>query len=173
VRALHCARARAALRVPAALCPRAAAPAALVLAVLAAGCGDGGGAEQQPRAQTPTATATASPSATATPRATPKPSRPTLLRAPRCRAEVPDCHNVSGRIVYVERVDPDGDGDLHVVVTDHAGVTLAGLTSIDVSKDLRPRRDPRIGERAAAMGPVQTGSYGQSQVHALVFRARR
>ena len=167
------ARARAALRVraapPAALCPRAAALAALVLAALAAGCGDGGGAEQQ----TPTATATATPSATATPRVTPEPSRPTPLRAPRCRAEVPDCHSVSGRIVYVERVDPDGDGDLHVVVTDRAGVTLAGLTSIDVSKDLRPRRDPRIGERAAAMGPVQTGSYGQSQVHALVFRTRR
>ena len=80
---------------------------------------------------------------------------------------------MSGRIVYVERVDPDGDGDLHVVVTDRSGVTLAGLTSIDVSKDLRPRRDPRIGERAAAMGPVQTGSYGQSQIHALVFRTRR
>ncbi len=52
-------------------------------------------------------------------------------------------------------------------------MTLAGLTSIDVSKDLRPRRDPRVGERAAAMGPVQTGSYGQSQIHALVFRTRR
>jgi len=91
----------------------------------------------------------------------------------RCRPEVPDCARVSGRIVYVERVDPDGDGDLHVVVTDRHGVTLAGLTSIDVSKDLRPRRDPQVGERAAAMGPVQTGSYGQSQIHALVFRTRR
>jgi hypothetical protein len=80
---------------------------------------------------------------------------------------------VSGRIIYVERVDPDGDGDLHVVVTDPRGVTLAGLTAIDVSKELRPRRDPRAGERAAAMGPVQTGSYGQSQIHALVFRTRR
>ena len=79
----------------------------------------------------------------------------------------------SGRIVYVERVDPDGDGDLHVVVTDRRGVTLRGLTAIDVSKELRPRRDPRVGERAAAMGPVQTGSYGQSQIHALVFRTRR
>ena len=136
--------------------------AAAAVAVLT-GCGGGDAAPG----------ATATPSVTATPRATPEPSRPAPLRAPRCRAEVPDCHNVSGRIVYVERVDPDGDGDLHVVVTDRAGVTLAGLTSIDVSKDLRPRRDPRIGERAAAMGPVQTGSYGQSQVHALVFRTRR
>jgi len=140
--------------------------AALALVLAVGGCG---GSDAPPRAETPTPAPTRT--ATATPEATPRPVR--RLRAPRCRPEVPDCARVSGRIVYVERVDPDGDGDLHVVVTDRHGVTLAGLTSIDVSKDLRPRRDPRVGERAAAMGPVQTGSYGQSQIHALVFRTRR
>ena len=109
----------------------------------------------------------------ATATATPRPPRERPLARPRCRDGVPDCRSTSGRIVYVERVDPDGDGDLHVVVSDRRGVTLRGLTAIDVSKELRPRRDPRIGERAAAMGPVQTGSYGQSQIHALVFRTRR
>ena len=138
--------------------------AALALVLVVGGCG---GSDAPPRAETPAPTRTA----TATPESTPRPAR--RLRAPRCRPEVPGCARVSGRIVYVERVDPDGDGDLHVVVTDRHGVTLAGLTSIDVSKDLRPRRDPRVGERAAAMGPVQTGSYGQSQIHALVFRTRR
>ena len=140
--------------------------AALALVLAVGGCG---GSDAPPRAETPTPAPTRT--ATPTPEATPRPAR--RLRAPRCRPEVPDCARVSGRIVYVERVDPDGDGDLHVVVTDRHGVTLAGLTSIDVSKDLRPRRDPRVGERAAAMGPVQTGSYGQSQIHALVFRTRR
>jgi hypothetical protein len=141
-----------------------AALAALLLAVLA-GCGG----SDPPRAASPAPSATATP----TPRATEtkRPARP--LRAPPCRDGIPECARVSGRIVYVERVDPDGDGDLHVVVTDRDGVTLAGLTAIDVSKQLRPRRDPRIGERAAAMGPVQTGSYGQSQIHALAFRTRR
>ena len=139
---------------------------AAVLAVAAlAGCGGG---EPVP----PRASATATPNRTASPTA--RPARPaTRLARPRCRDGVPDCASVSGRIVYVERVDPDGDGDLHVVVTDRRAVTLRGLTAIDVSKDLRPRRDPRIGERAAAMGPVQRGSYGQSQIHALVFRTRR
>jgi len=141
---------------------KALAALALALAALA-GCGGGA----PPRAATPTPT----PSVAATPTATPRPARP--LRAPACRDDIPECARVSGRIVYVERVDPDGDGDLHVVVTDRRGVTLTGLTSIDVSKELRPRRDPRVGERAAAMGPVQTGSYGQSQIHALVFRTRR
>jgi len=142
--------------------------AALALVLAVAGCG---GSDAPPSAATPTPAPTRTATATATPEATPRPAR--RLRAPRCRPEVPDCARVSGRIVYVERVDPDGDGDLHVVVTDRDGVTLAGLTSIDVSKDLRPRRDPRVGERAAAMGPVQTGSYDQSQIHALVFRTRR
>jgi hypothetical protein len=135
----------------------------VVCAVVVAGCGGGGDAP--PRAATPAPT----PEATKTPR----PPRGRPLTRPPCRDGIAGCRSTSGRIVYVERVDPDGDGDLHVVVSDRRGVTLRGLTAIDVSKELRPRRDPRVGERAAAMGPVQTGSYGQSQIHALVFRTRR
>jgi hypothetical protein len=135
--------------------------AVVVVVAVLAGCG---GAPERPRSS-------ATPTPDATPTATPRAER--ALKRPQCRPEVPDCRAASGRIVYVERVDPDGDGDLHVVVTDRRGVTLRGLTAIDVSKDLRPRRDPRVGEQAAAMGPVQTGSYGQSQIHALVFRTRR
>jgi hypothetical protein len=109
--------------------------------------------------------------ATPTPTATPTPA-PRDVRRSRCPADVPDCRAVRGTVVYVERVDPDGDGDLHVVV-DAGNVTLAGMTAIDVARDLRPRRDPRIGDRVSAAGPVQTGSYGQSQIHALEFRVRR
>jgi hypothetical protein len=108
------------------------------------------------------------------PRATPEArAEREPLRRPRCRDEVPDCASTRGRIVFVERVDPDGDGDLHVVISDRRGVTLSGLTAVDVRKGLRPRRDPRIGDEAAAMGPVQTGSFGQEQIHALQFRVRR
>jgi hypothetical protein len=112
-------------------------------------------------------------SATPEPTRTPTPRRPARLARPRCPDDVPGCASTSGRIVYVERVDADGDGDLHVVVTDRRSVTLPGLTAVDVSKDLRPRRDPRVGDQAAAMGPVQTGSYDPSQIHALTFRVRR
>jgi hypothetical protein len=115
----------------------------------------------------PPPTATPTPSPTATPRLRAR------LRRPRCPDGVPGCASTSGEIVYVERVDPDGDGDLHVVVADRRSITLPGLTAVDVSKELRPRRDPRVGEQAAAMGPVQTGSYDQSQIHALRFRVRR
>ena len=44
---------------------------------------------------------------------------------------------------------------------------------VDVRRGLRPRRDPRVGDLVTAAGPVQRGSYGQRQIHALRFRAAR
>lgn len=85
----------------------------------------------------------------------------------RCPEGVPDCRETEGRIVYVERVDPDGDGDAHFVIADTQGITLPGLTAIDVRKGLRPQPLPEPGDLISAAGPVQTGSYGQSQIHAL------
>jgi hypothetical protein len=105
------------------------------------------------------------------PEAAPRPRRRALPRA-RCRRDVPGCVAVRGRVVYVESVDPDGDGDLHVVLF-AGGVTAPGATAVDVRPGLRPRRDPRIGDLAAAAGPVQRGSFGQSQIHALAFAVRR
>ena len=60
-----------------------------------------------------------------------------------CPPEIAGCRSVSGRVVFVESVDPDGDGDLHVVIAG-GGVTLPGLTAIDIRRGLRPARDPRI-----------------------------
>jgi hypothetical protein len=77
------------------------------------------------------------------------------------------CRTTEGRIVYVERVDPDGDGDAHFVIVDRQGITLPGLTAIDVRRGLRPHPLPVAGDLISAAGPVQTGSLGQSQIHAL------
>jgi hypothetical protein len=84
-----------------------------------------------------------------------------------CPPGHPACRETYGRIVYVERVDPDGDGDAHFVIADPQGITLPGLTAIDVRAGLRPHPLPGPGELISAAGPVQTGSYGQSQIHAL------
>lgn len=89
------------------------------------------------------------------------------VAASHCPPELPSCRTTEGRIVYVERVDPDGDGDAHFVVIDLQGITLPGLTAIDVRKGLRPHPLPGIGDLISAAGPVQTGSHGQSQIHAL------
>jgi hypothetical protein len=84
-----------------------------------------------------------------------------------CPADLPRCRHTEGRIVYVEKVDPDGDGDAHFVIVDPQGITLPELTAIDVSKGLRPHPLPGAGDLISAAGPVQTGSFGQSQIHAL------
>jgi hypothetical protein len=106
-----------------------------------------------------------------TPESTPQPRQPRDVARSRCTEGVPGCRAVRGTVLYVERVDPDGDGDLHVVV-DAGSITLPGMTAIDVAPALRPRRDPRVGDRVSAAGPVQPGSYGQSQIHALEFSVR-
>jgi hypothetical protein len=133
--------------------------ALLALALLLAGCGGGGGT---------TAGAPRSANEAAPPPAAETEPPPTVERA-RCPEGVPECRSATGRILYVERVDPDGDGDAHFVILDSQGITLPGLTAIDVRKGLRPHPLPGPGDLVSAAGPVQTGSYGQSQIHALVL----
>jgi hypothetical protein len=94
---------------------------------------------------------------------------PSLQRA-RCPRDLSGCRTALGRVVLVESVDPDGDGDLHVVIAGRDSITLPGFTAIDVRRGLRPRRDPRVGQLVTAAGQVQRGSYGQRQIHAVRFR---
>lgn len=77
-----------------------------------------------------------------------------------------DVVEVSGRIAYVEAVDPDRDGDAHFVLLDRGGITAPGITIVDVRRDLRPQPLPGIGDRLTATGPIRTGSFGQRQVEA-------
>jgi hypothetical protein len=84
-----------------------------------------------------------------------------------CPSGHPSCRSAAGEIIYVERVDPDGDGDAHFVLRDSQGITLPGITVIDVREGLRPHPLPGVGDTVSAAGPVQIGSYGQEQIHAL------
>lgn len=90
----------------------------------------------------------------------------------RCPPDLPSCRTTEGRIVFVERVDPDGDGDAHFVIVDPQGITGPGVTAIDVRKGLRPDPLPGRGDLISAAGPVQTGTFGQSQIHALELHVR-
>jgi hypothetical protein len=101
----------------------------------------------------------------------PKRVRP-VERVP-CPPELSNCAEASGRIVYVERVDPDGDGDAHFVLMSKDGITAPGIAVIDVGKHLRPRPLPEIGDQLAAAGPVYRGSYGQRQIEAIAINVRR
>jgi hypothetical protein len=129
--------------------------ASALAAALACGCGDD--------AQEPVATRTTE---------QPPPPAP-KLRPARCPADVAGCRVATGRIIYVERVDPDGDGDAHFVLASRASITAPGISAVDVRRGLRPRPLPGPGDRLSAAGPVQTGSYGQRQIHALRLRVTR
>jgi hypothetical protein len=82
---------------------------------------------------------------------------------PKCSAAAANCASAGGTVIYLESVDPDGDGDLHLVLAG-GHVTAPGLSVLDIERSLRPRRDPRIGDWAAGSGPVYRGSYGQRQI---------
>lgn len=141
------------------------APLALVLAALlgaiAVGCGsDGGGA-----------TTTATPAEEVT-TSTSAEHPPASLRPPPC-TPVDNCARAAGEIAYVERVDPDGDGDAHFVLLSRESITAPGISVIDVRADLRPHPLPVPGDQLSASGPVYEGSFGQRQIQADAIRFRR
>ena len=130
---------------------------ALAIAVaLMAGCGGADPApppvERPPAAKKPTA----------------KPAK--WPKRPHCPHDAVNCKSARGSVIYVEAVDPDGDGDAHFVLASSDSVTGPGITVIDCEKSLRPHPLPRIGDRVAAAGPVYPGSHRQKQIQATVVR---
>jgi hypothetical protein len=101
------------------------------------------------------------------------PAAPPPLKAAHCPPDLTNCRTASGRIVYVERVDPDGDGDAHFVLSSREAITLPGVSVIDVKKSLRPHPLPGPGDRISAAGPVYHGSYGQKQIEAIELHVAR
>jgi hypothetical protein len=138
--------------------------AALAAALLLAGCSSG--AEPAP-APAPTPAPQAS-DQDAQPRRTAAGSLPQA----HCPPALSNCREARGRIIYVERVDPDGDGDAHFVLLSSQSVTAPGLTVVDVKRSLRPSPLPGPGDRLSAAGPVYRGSHGQRQIEAIELHSR-
>jgi hypothetical protein len=92
---------------------------------------------------------------------------------PACDPGAVNCATASGTITYIERVDPDGDGDAHFVLLSSDSVTAPDISVIDVRRDLRPRPLPQPGDLAAAAGPVYPGTYGQHQIQATAVAIAR
>jgi hypothetical protein len=90
-----------------------------------------------------------------------------------CPASTARCRTASGRILYVERVDPDGDGDAHFVLASRESITGPGISVVDVKRSLRPSPLPGRGDRLSAAGPVYRGSYGQRQIEAVELHVAR
>ena len=100
----------------------------------------------------------------------PPPEPAPEFREARCPPGAANCETATGRILYVERVDPDGDGDAHFVIAGKDNTPGHGTAAIDVRADLRPRPLHGPGDLISAAGPVYPGSYGQSQIQADVLR---
>ena len=130
---------------------------------LLAGCGDD---DELRTNNVPPASSASPPGAAGSAGGTDAP-QPELSKA-RCPADLSGCETASGTVIYVERVDPDGDGDAHFVLASKESITFPGVSVIDVRKDLRPDPLPGPGDRVSAAGPVFPGSYGQSQIQAEV-----
>lgn len=135
----------------------------VIAALLVGGCGAGTGGADAPAQDAPPAGGESRDPAGDSGSG---PDRRPRLRQARCPAELDNCAEASGRVVFVEAVDPDGDGDAHYVLAG-GDVTAPGLSVIDVPIDLRPKRLPRVGDRVSAAGPVFRGSYGQRQIQAV------
>lgn len=95
------------------------------------------------------------------------------IRVPLCPDDAVNCERASGQIAFVQRRDPDGDGDAHFVLVSDDSITAPGISVIDVRADLRPDPLPRPGDVLAASGPVYEGSYGQRQIEADAVRVAR
>jgi hypothetical protein len=127
---------------------------AVVTAALLSGCGGDSGEEPSAAAPEPPPPTAAAPADD--------------LEPASCPAGLANCRTASGRILYVERVDPDGDGDAHFVLLSKESITAPGLSIIDVRTDLRPDPLPGPGDRISAAGPVYPGTRGQKQIEAVV-----
>ena len=74
------------------------------------------------------------------------------------------CAHVSGRVVWVQQHDPDGDGDRHLMVIDRLHPRIVKL-----QKGLGLTRLPKIGARVDAVGWLMRGASGRTELNTQRF----
>jgi hypothetical protein len=77
------------------------------------------------------------------------------------------CAHIEGRIVWVQKHDPDGDGDRHFLV-----VVLRRVRIVKITKELGVTHLPSIGMRVDATGYLMLGGSGHTELDALEFTFR-
>jgi hypothetical protein len=76
----------------------------------------------------------------------------------------PPCVHVKGRIVWIQRHDPDGDGDRHFVV-----IARLHPRIVKIGRDFPIAHLPRIGSAIDATGYLSEGASGHEEVDAIRF----
>jgi hypothetical protein len=77
------------------------------------------------------------------------------------------CRPVDGRIVYIQRVDSDGDGDLHLLLISRQSVSAPGFTMLKINARLREGMDPGIGRWVSAVGMEFDAEHGERSVDVI------
>jgi hypothetical protein len=77
------------------------------------------------------------------------------------------CARVDGRVILRETVDPDGDGDVHLVA-------IAGprIVTVKYVRNARPATLAGVGARIRVVGLLSRGRWGTSVVTVLPARRR-
>lgn len=88
-----------------------------------------------------------------------------------CRASDPPrdrttCARVAGRVVWIQKHDPDGDGDRHLIVISRLRPHI-----VKVPLDLPLHRLPRLGSRISATGWIVTGASGHYELDPVLLHA--
>lgn len=96
-----------------------------------------------------------------------------ILPESTCPPDLSNCVVASGTVIFVEAVDPDGDGDAHFITQSEDSVSASGITIFDVRAGLRPDPLPRTGDLVGGAGPVFSGSFGQKQIEVVEFHVAR
>jgi hypothetical protein len=84
----------------------------------------------------------------------------------------PQCREAAGRVLYVEAVDPDGDGAMHLVLASRQSRTWPGVTVLAIPRAERPSSPPHFGQWVSAVGLPNIGSHGEATLNALRFEIR-
>ena len=104
--------------------------------------------------------------------------RVALIRAPErapgwtrpCRPTAPyveryvHCARVRGRVVWIQRQDPDGDGDRHLIVVSRLHPRIVKL-----DRALGVAHLPRVGAQVEAVGWLSVGGSGRPEVDSVYY----
>jgi hypothetical protein len=74
------------------------------------------------------------------------------------------CAHAKGRVVWIQRSDPDGDGDRHLIVMVRLHPRL-----VKIARELPLSRLPRLGTQIEAAGYVLVGGSGRPEIDSRTF----
>jgi hypothetical protein len=80
-------------------------------------------------------------------------------------AKTQDCGHVTGRVVWIQKRDPDGGGDRHLIVVERLHPRI-----VKIPRDARSVKLPSLGTRVEAIGWLVRGSSGHLEVQSLYLR---